>query len=346
LDLLVVNDIVMSETAVLADYVLPCRSFYESWDTTFFPLTYPQIYGQLRRPLVSPPGQCLEASQIHSLLADRLGLIPEIPTSLYETAKKDRMAFAGELINWAAKEPRAFKAMPFVLAKTLGKEWDSAAKAAFWGMLMTAPKQFREHAARAGFEPDMAQGDKIFQKLLDTPQGLWIGKADTQNPMADIKTESGKLEINIPELADQARDLNPEDEAKALRLPDEFPLILNAGRHFKYNINSLMRNPEWNKGKRDCTIAVNPEDAEKLHLKDGTEAKITTAAGSEIGEIQISEQVAKGTVLLPHGFGYTYKGKVYGINVNRLTQNTHRDPIGTPLHRYVPCRLEPFRPEP
>ncbi len=83
LDLLVVNEIVMTETACLADYVLPCRSFYESWDTTFFPMTYPDIFSQLRRPIVPPPGTCLEASQIHTRLADRLGLIPEIPESLY-----------------------------------------------------------------------------------------------------------------------------------------------------------------------------------------------------------------------------------------------------------------------
>jgi hypothetical protein len=50
--------------------------------------------------------------------------------------------------------------------------------------------------------------------------------------------------------------------------------------------------------------------------------------------------VRKGTVLIPHGFGLIYEDKVYGINVNALTKNTHRDPMGTPLHRYVPCRLE------
>ena len=340
LDLLVVNDLVMSETAMLADYVLPCRSFYESWDTTFFPWTYPEIFCQLRRPIVSPPGECLEASQIHTLLADRLGLIPDIPESLYKAAKADRMVYGGELMNWAAKAPGVFKAIPFVLAKTLGREWDSAAKAAFWGMLMTAPQQFKEHAARVGFEPDLVQGDNIFQALLDTPQGMWVGMADIDNPMASIKTESGKLEIYIPELAVQAEQLNPEDEAKDLKLPDEFPLILNAGRHSKYTMNSLMRNPEWNKGKRDCTIAINPTNAQRLNLEDGSKAKITTEAGSETGEIQISEQVGIGMVLIPHGFGYTYKGKIYGINVNRLTKNTHRDPIGTPFHRYVPCRVD------
>jgi anaerobic selenocysteine-containing dehydrogenase len=340
LDLLVVCDLVMSETARLAHYVLPCRSYYESWDATFFPWTYPDAYFQLRRPLVPAPGQCLEASQIHTLLADKLGLVPEIPEDLQEAAKGDRMGFGMKLMTWAAKEPGAFKAMPFILAKTLGKEWDSAAKAALWGMLMTAPALFRENAARAGFKPEMDQGNKIFQALLDTPQGLWVGKADEDNPMAAIKTPSGKIELFIPELADQAKHLNAEDEAKNLNRPKEFPLILNAGRHSRYTMNTLMRNPEWNKGKRDCTITTHPEDALALGLTDGGQARVTTQAGSATGEVQISDAVCQGTILIPHGFGLDYDGRVHGINVNNLTQNTHRDPLGTPLHRFVPCRVE------
>ena len=102
----------------------------------------------------------------------------------------------------------------------------------------------------------------------------------------------------------------------------------------------MMRNPEWNKGKRACTISVNPEDAEAMGFTDGQNVKVTTEVGSEVGELQVSEQIRKGTVLIPHGFGLIYDGSVYGINVNRLTKNTNRDPLGTPLHRFVPCRVE------
>jgi anaerobic selenocysteine-containing dehydrogenase len=102
-----------------------------------------------------------------------------------------------------------------------------------------------------------------------------------------------------------------------------------------------MRNPKWNRDKRACTIAISPEDAVSLGLEDGQLVRVTTEAGSEVGELEISEQVRKTTVIIPHGFGLDYDGEVYGINVNRLTKNTHRDPLGTPLHRYVPCRLEP-----
>ncbi|MFZ1984911.1 MAG: molybdopterin-dependent oxidoreductase, partial [Desulfatitalea sp.] len=213
LDLLVVNDIVMSETARLAHYVLPCRTFYESWDTTFFPLTFPEVFMQLRRPVVPPPPQCLEASQIFTRLADRLGLIPAIAEELRAAADGDRLTFGAKLMTWAAQEPKALSAMPFVLAQTLGRAWDSAAKAALWGVLMTAPAAFRENAARAGFAPGLDLGDRVFQALLDKPQGLWVGKVDPDQNLALLRTPSGKIEVLIPELAQEAQALDAKGEA-------------------------------------------------------------------------------------------------------------------------------------
>ena len=206
---------------------------------------------------------------------------------------------------------------------------------------MTAPKAFRENAARIGFEPGMDQGDRIFQALLDTPEGIWIGEVDPAENFKGIKTPSGKIEIFVPELKEDAKNLNADSEAEDLKLPDEFPLILNAGRHRRYNINTLIRGQEWNKGKRACTVSVNPVDAEAMGFADGQNVKVTTEAGSEVGELQVSDQVRKGTVLIPHGFGLIYGDTVYGLNVNKLTKNTHRDQLGTPMHRFVPCRIEP-----
>jgi anaerobic selenocysteine-containing dehydrogenase len=340
LDLLVVNDIVMSETARLAHYVLPCRTYYEAWDCTFFPWTYPDVFFQVRRPVVDPPEACREATQIFTGLADKLGLIPEIPDKLYEAAKGDRLAFGMELMGWAGTEKNALKVMPFVLAKTLGKVWDSAALAGFWGLMLTAPKAFGENAVRSGFAAGPDQGDRIFQALIDTPQGLYVGKLDPENPMHGIRTPSGKIEVYIPEMEEQVKNLDAASEIEGLKMPDDFPLILNAGRHMKYNANTMMRNPEWNQGKRACTVAISPVDAETMGLEDGQQVKVTTQAGSEVGELEITDQVRQGTVLIPHGFGLIYDGEVYGINANRLTKDTHRDPLGTPLHRYVPCRVE------
>ena len=68
--------------------------------------------------------------------------------------------------------------------------------------------------------------------------------------------------------------------------------------------------------------------------------RITTEAGSEEIELEVTGTAHKGHVAIPHGFGLVYDGKKYGANVNRLTKNIHRDQFGTPIHRYVPCRVE------
>lgn len=340
LDLLVVTDIVMNETARLAHYVLPSTTYYEAWDGSFFPGTYPEVFFQMRKPVLKPSEHCRETGNFYTQLAEKMGIVPAIPDDLVEAARGDRLTFGMKLMEWVGKEPAAMKVMPFVLAKTLGKELGSHHLAMLWGIFNTAPKAFFKNAIRAGFEPGPDLGDRIFQAVLDNPQGIWVGKADTDDLWSGIKTASGKIDVYIPELAEQASNLDAISEAKDLQMPDEFPLILSAGRHTRYVANTLMRNPEWNAGKRDCTIAVSLEDAESLGLNDGQQVRVTTENGSEVGELEVSAQIRQSMVLIPHGFGLNNNGKVHGINANNLTKNTHRDPIGTPLHRYVPCRLE------
>jgi len=119
-------------------------------------------------------------------------------------------------------------------------------------------------------------------------------------------------------------------------------MVMVAGRHFPYNANSIMRDPAWNDHEPVCTLLMNPEDAQALHITDGEEAWVVTEASRVRLPVGISDIPAAGTVMIPHGFGMAYDGGVYGANVNQLTRSLHRDRIAaTPLHRYVPCRVEP-----
>jgi len=340
LDLLVTAEIAMTETAALSHYVLPSRSGYESWDGTFFPITYPGIFFQMRRPIIEPEGEPLELGEIHLRIADKMGLIPPIPDRLYQAAEESHAVFANALMEYAMTEPKALKSMPFILGKTLGKAMGSVHLAALWGMLQVAPKSFHEDAARAGFKPGAALGEEIFQQIMDHPEGIWVGKVDPENNLASLKTDDGKICLHIPELLDELKSVDAIREEAALVMPLEYPLILMAGRHISTNANTLMRDPAWNEGKRVCTVAMHPADAEALKLKDGQQVRVTTEAGSEEIELEVTDTAKQGHVVIPHGFGMVYNGKKYGANVNRLTKNTHRDQFGTPIHRFVPCRVE------
>jgi anaerobic selenocysteine-containing dehydrogenase len=340
LDLLVTCELAMTETAALSHYVLPSKSGYESWDGTFFALTYPEIYFQMRRPVVEPEGERMELSSIHTMLADKLGLIPPIPESLKEAAKKERLTFGMELMNYAGTEPKALPNMPYVLVKTLGEQLGSANLAALWGMFQVAPKDFRKCAARAGFKTGPTLGEDLFQAVLDHPEGLIIGKADVVDNFAYVMTDDKKLNVHIPEMADWVISITAQSEEKALRPDPDYPLVLQAGRHMSMNANTLMRDPAWNEGRRACTLAINPHDAASLHIADGQMVRVITEAGEVTIEAEISEATRNGQVIIPHGFGLVHLGKVSGANVNRLTMNTNRDRFAaTPYHRYVPCRV-------
>jgi anaerobic selenocysteine-containing dehydrogenase len=139
---------------------------------------------------------------------------------------------------------------------------------------------------------------------------------------------------------DWIRKINSVDEEEQLKPNERFPLILMAGRHMDMNANTMMRDPTWNAGRRACTLAMNPLDAEQLGLADRQMVKVITEAGEETIEVEVTTEARKGQVIIPHGFGLVYDGVKYGANVNRLTKNTHRDHVGTPIHRYVPCRVE------
>ena len=163
-----------------------------------------------------------------------------------------------------------------------------------------------------------------------------------ENNLKVLATEDGRINLNVPEMADWIQEIDPEAESMKLQEDAAFPLILRAGRHMDSNANTMMRDPAWNKGRRTCTLFMHPEDAERLTLKDGQMVKITTEAGEELIELEVTKTARPGQVIMPHGFGLIYQGEKYGANVNRLTKNTHRDRLaGTPLHSYVRCRVTP-----
>ncbi|MCP5041398.1 MAG: molybdopterin-dependent oxidoreductase, partial [bacterium] len=77
LEFVVVIDVAMTETARLADYVLPAASQYEKWESTFFGGGFPDHVFQLRHPLFDPLPGTLTEPEIHSRLVRELGALSE-----------------------------------------------------------------------------------------------------------------------------------------------------------------------------------------------------------------------------------------------------------------------------
>jgi hypothetical protein len=271
-----------------------------------------------------------------------MGLIPDLPDSLHQAADKGcAKEFRDTLMGYIMENPGNMGIVPFIVANTLGKAMDSVHLAMLCAVLQARPESFQLEAVRAGFSSGPDQGLEIFQTIIDYPQGTVVGIADPEKNLEALDTKDGRIQLHVPELGDWLLAVNPADEEELLKTDDRFPLILIAGRHMDMNANTNMRDPAWNKDRRACTLAMNPADAEEYGFSDGQMVKITTEAGEETIEVEVTKTTRKGQVIIPHGFGLVYDGVKYGANVNRLTKNTHRDRIaGTPLHRYIRCRVE------
>jgi len=239
-----------------------------------------------------------------------------------------------------AKDPQSYGVLPFIVAKTLGNAVGSVHLASHFTTFMQRSPERQEQAVRAGFTVGPDQGLEIYQATLEHPEGVLVGIRDPEKNIGQLATKNGKIQLHNPEIDDWISKINPVEEETQLKPDERFPLILMAGRHMDMNANTGMRDPAWNEGRRPCTLAMNPTDAEQLGLADRQMVKVVTEAGEETIEVEVTEDARKGQVVIPHGFGLVYNGVKYGANVNRLTKNTHRDQFGTPIHRYVPCRVE------
>src|SRR5205823_4716848 len=106
LDTLVVIDVAMSETAQLADYVLPASSQFEKAEATFFNFEFPQNYFHLRHPVVDPLPGTLPEPEIHTRIVEALGVFDGVDlTPLADAAAKSRTEFAAQYLEFIAAHP-------------------------------------------------------------------------------------------------------------------------------------------------------------------------------------------------------------------------------------------------
>jgi anaerobic selenocysteine-containing dehydrogenase len=338
LDLLVTVEVAMTETARLSHYVLPAKSGYEKWDGTFFQWNFPEYYFDMRRPVVEAEGEAKEEAEIYIGLAERLGMIPAYPRELRDLAG-DRKEYGAALMEYVAANPKAVPWLPFILAETLGEELHSRNLSALWGLLARFPTMHSQDVARAGYAVGPFTGEEIFAKILATPGGVKIGVADSEDNLSYLRTPDRKIHVHFPEMETWIKEVQPRSEEASL-VSTDYPLLLMAGNHMEMVANSIMRDPDWNKGRRACTMQIHSQDAAALGIGDKDLALVETEAGSIEVEAEISDTSYPGQVVIPHGFGLVHLGEAYGANVNRLAPAKHRDRFaGTPLHRHIPCRV-------
>ena len=184
----------------------------------------------------------------------------------------------------------------------------------------------------------MQQAEHLFEAILKQHSGVVFSRAEAADAWSQLANE-GRIRLDFPELLAQLESLHDEPEA---RDDKEFPMVLSAGERRDYTANTIYRHPGWRRKDAEGALRLNPDDAQRLGLVDGGQARITTRAGSALTSVAVTERMQSGHISLPNGFGLdNLDGERSGVAVNELTSLDNRDPlVGTPYHKFVRARVE------
>lgn len=163
------------------------------------------------------------------------------------------------------------------------------------------------------------------KKLRKEPHGVDLGPHKPVLPER-IFTDSGKVDLAPTLFVEQLKKLKFDHDQNGLVL---------IGRRLLRSNNSWMHNSlRLVKGPEKCTLLIHPHDAASRSIENFQEVEVTSRVGKVKIKAEVSEEVMKGVVSIPHGWGHNRKGTQWkiaeehaGVSINDLTDDQFIDPI-------------------
>ncbi|MET9684411.1 molybdopterin oxidoreductase family protein [Streptomyces coeruleorubidus] len=328
LDFMVSVDPYLNETARHADVVLPPPPPSQSphHDFAFNTLAVRNQVRYTRPAIPLEPGRMAETEILARLILAVTGMHGADPAAV------DQMVI-DQTLGKAVEEPHSpvHGRDPRELAAQL--TGDTGPERRLDMMLRLGP-----YGDGFGVRPD----GLTLQQLLAHPHGIDLGPLRPRLPQP-LKTRSGKVELLPQPIADDLPRLKRALEER----PDG--LVLVGRRHLRSN-NSWMHNvPALTGGSNRCTLHIHPEDAERLGVRDGAQVRVKGAGGEVTAPAEVTDDVRRGVVSLPHGWGHDRPGTRLshaatdpGVNVNQLLDGRLLDPLsGNAVLNGVPVEVAP-----
>lgn len=345
LDALVVIDVFMTETARMADYVLPASTQFEKYEATFFNFEFPHNVFHLRRPVLDAPEGPLPEAEIHARLCEATGIVnDEMYAPLREAAKSSRADFATAFFALMTERPDLGRLAPVILYRTLGESLpnDAAAAAVLWPAAHSCARNFPAGVERAGYGAGLEAGDKLFDAILNSPSGVVITDDEYDESWKRLKTAEGKITLDIPEMLEFVEALSPAD------IPGndpEWPFVFSAGERRSFTANTIIRDPQWRKKDEKGALRLSEGDAVRVGVVTGDKVRLITKRSSAVFEVEVNDRMRDGHISVPNGMGLDHvedgERVMTGVSPNELTSTADQDPIaGTPWHKSVLARLE------
>jgi anaerobic selenocysteine-containing dehydrogenase len=295
LDLRVVVEQFMTDTAREADIVLPAKTMFEQTDVIG---AYWHPYIQLKQKVLEPPGEVKPESEIYWHLAGRLGLpagdvaavLPGPSDADIERYLRHRLEPFPELsLEGLAEGP--------VIAP--GHEEVAFADRRFATPSGKIELFSAEARARWGADPLPA---------YEEPIESTAGRAD---------------EPASPGAADQSAGKRRRAEARAVAKARRYPLYFMTP-NTKNRIHSQFNNLRTIRAvSPKPTLAINPQDADARGIEDGAMVRIFNDRGAVEVEARLDLGIKTGCVSMTNGWWITDGGTVNFCSLGRETDMGH-----------------------
>lgn len=348
LELVVVIDVAMTETARHADYVLPVATQYEKSEATFFNFEFPHNHFHLRRPIMAPPADAdvLIEAEIHARLVEAMEQMPPEVEQLKDVvAEKGIGALAEAFMEASQKKPQLKRLEAVVVYRALQDALPEGCgqAAALWTVAHFFAQRQPEALNNAGIKGEGVElGNRFFEAILKSERGLVFSSESYESTWQRVKTGDGKINALISEMLPEIESLN---NGPAQITTAEFPFVLSAGERRSYTANTVLRGAAWRKKDPDGALRVSPDDANALGIASGDTVRLSTQSGEADVTVEVSKRMSPGHISLPNGFGLD-NGIAdndiarTGAAANELTASSHRDFFaGTPWHKFVPAKV-------
>lgn len=310
LDFLAVCDVVLSETAALADVVLPVTQWAEETGTTT------SLEGRVllrRRAITAPEGVRSDLEVLHGL-AERLGVEKGFPTDPEEVFEELRRASAGGVADYS------------------GISYERLTRGAGEGVFWPCPAETGTGAGDGGAEAGSGGGEPA--------QGS--GGTGGERGEGGEGRVSGTPRLFLDRFATEdgrARFVPVSHRPAAEEPDDDYPVLLTTGRVVaQYQSGAQTRRvEELNAAAPGPFVELHPRLAARLGAAEGDPLAVVSRRGRAVAPARITTGIRPDTVFMP--FHWPGEGRA-----NNLT-NPALDPTSRmPEFKVCAVRVEIARP--
>jgi len=320
LEYAVVNDTHMSETAELADIIIPGSVYLERYDFTGYWVTWPVL--GLRKPVVKSVINGMTEVEFWVAVMKKMGM-------------KDKKGYSPADLSNEAYYADEYNPTPYAKEQ----DWEVYKKSTLAMTGKTEYEKFRKETAM----PEGGSIDEITGVVKEKPgadgKAKAIGVKIGEKIFKGFETPTRKLEITSTFLKKNKYSGLPEYSTPEDAPTAEFPLHLVNFKQSEHTHSRTFNNDYLMEMKPDNPLIINAATADKLGLKDGDDVWIESSFAKAKGTVQVSERIHPEVVALQHGYGHWGFGKIARGSMNTLNKWSS---AGTADGQFLPGKAEKF----